>query len=242
MQSKNQPVNKILLELALKKQFIHGICAFSDRWCDRCSKTQHCMSFAYRQQINGIDISLIENDLANERFWNAINGVLQKNENILDNSFEPGKLSIEELAENYKTEVGNWLVKNKKVCDDKADLILLNYGENEHISFADSIEIIQRYSSLILNKIERSLKDKEERSVNPDVEDKLNPYRDNVGSAKVAAIITDRSVAAFLLLGSEMKENEKEIASFIYQLQEIKTRILSIFPNAMQFIRPGFDE
>ena len=242
MQSKNQPINKILFELALKKQFIHGICSFSDRWCDRCTKTQHCMSFAYRKQIKEIDISLIENDLANERFWNGLNSVLQNNSNTFDNPFESDKLSIEELAEIYKSEAGNWLVKNKKVCDEKADLFLLDYGENEHISFADSIEIIQRYSSLILNRIERSLKDKEERSANPDVEDKLNPYRDNVGSAKVAAILTDRSVAAFILLSSEMKENEKEIANFIYQLQEIKARILLIFPNAMQFIRPGFDE
>ncbi len=244
MQSKNQPLNKSLLELALKKQFIHGICNFSDRWCDRCTKTQRCMSFAYRQQIKGIDIDLANNDLKNERFWKAINEVLNNDSGSLikEININPTELSVEETAVKYKTAIENWLTENSATFEEKAKLTVLKYGENEQITFAEIIEIIKRYSSLIHNKIERSLKDLEERKVNPDLEDKLNPYRDNVGSAKVAVLVTDRSVAAFLLILQEMKNNHEEIKDFIKELLQIKNQIEQIFPGVMQFIRPGFDE
>jgi len=244
MQSKNQPLNKSLLELALKKQFIHGICNFSDRWCERCTKTQHCMSFAYRQQIKRVDIDLVNNDLKNERFWNAINKVLNNDSTSLIKKIKinPTELSVVETAAKYKTAIENWLTENSAVFEEKAKLTVLKYGENEQITFAETIEIIKRYSSLIHNKTERSLKDLDERKVNPDLEDKLNPYRDNVGSAKVAALVIDRSVAAFLLILPEQKNSNKEITEFIKELLQIKTQILQIFPGAMQFIRPGFDE
>ncbi len=245
MQSKNQPSNKSFLKLALKKQFIHGICSFSDRWCERCTKTQHCMSFAYRQHIKGVDMDLVDNDLANERFWNAIESVLKNKGSFssfkVDFSETDEKL-ITESALNYKSQIESWLVENKLVNKEKAGLKLLEYGENEQITFADCVEIIRRYSSLIPNKVERSLNEKDERGKNPDITDKLNPYRDNVGSAKVAVIAVERSIAAFLLLQNELNEDEKIISDLMNQLLEIKNQTLTIFPDAMQFIRPGFDE
>jgi len=244
MQSKNQSLNKSLFELALKKQFIHGICNFSDRWCDRCTMTSRCMSFAYRQQIKGVDIDLANNDLKNVRFWNAINEVLNNDSasKITNLKIDTTELSIVEIAAKYKTAIENWLADNSSILEEKAKLTVLRYGESEQITFAESIEIIKRYSSLIQNKIERSLKDLDERKVNPDLEDKLNPYRDNVGSAKVTAIVIDRSVATFLLILNELEDSSKEIKDFIKVLLQIKNQIEQIFPGVMQFVRPGFDE
>ena len=245
MQSKNQPSNKSFLELALKKQFIHGMCSYSDRWCERCTKTQHCMSFAYRQHIKGVDIDLVDNDLANERFWNALESILENKGSF--SSFnvdfsEADKKALMELALNYKSQIESWFVENRLVNEEKARLKLHEYGENEQITFADCVEILRRYSSLVPNKVERSLNEKDERGKNPDITDKLNPYRDNVGSAKVAVIAVERSLAAFLLLQNKLKEDEKIISDLMNQLLIIKALTLTIFPDAMQFIRPGFDE
>ena len=72
MKSKKQKLNNSLIELAVKDQFIPGICNFCNRWCARCSKTSKCLSFAYSQEVLGIDLELENKDSTNKDFWNLL--------------------------------------------------------------------------------------------------------------------------------------------------------------------------
>jgi formate dehydrogenase maturation protein FdhE len=65
---------------------------------------------------------------------------------------------------------------------------------------------------------------------------------DNLGSAKIAIIAIDRSVAALSAMYSAMPESEDDYLKFLAILSQIKKQMLETFPNAMDFKRPGFDD
>ena len=62
--------------MASSDQFIPGICNFCNRWCERCSKSRNCLSFAHDQIKQGIDPIASNNDQQNKEFWNTIESVL----------------------------------------------------------------------------------------------------------------------------------------------------------------------
>ncbi|HSO88229.1 MAG TPA: hypothetical protein VLQ91_16875, partial [Draconibacterium sp.] len=82
--------------------------------------------------------------------------------------------------------------------------------------------------------------DLDERLAEP--EDEYDLMSDNLGSAKIALIAIDRSVAALSAMYSAMPENEDDYLKFLSQLSQIKKMMLETFPGAMGFKRPGFDD
>ena len=245
MHSKNQPLKKSLLEMAGDGKFISGICNYCNRWCERCSKTQNCLSFASEQFKKGIDAEQINNDTENKKFWNAIEEILKLDSNDLIKSTKvkfaekDSQNNLILLARQYENSLKNWFTKNSFSFEEKAKLVVAYYN-NKNIIFSDATEILKWYSKFISKRILRSLNNLNERKTgNP--EDAKNPYLDNIGSAKNTILACDHSMAAFTLLYAEMEEHQNEIQIFINQLIEIKNRLLEIFPEVLQFKRPGFD-
>lgn len=66
--------------------------------------------------------------------------------------------------------------------------------------------------------------------------------KDSDGSAKVALIGIDRSIAAWRLMQLSLPERQISIVPLILQLERLRQRIESAFPEAREFVRPGFDE
>ena len=66
--------------------------------------------------------------------------------------------------------------------------------------------------------------------------------RDADGSAKVALIGIDRSLAAWAALRSHFPDQEDAILDFLLRLARIRRQAEKLFPNARAFVRPGFDE
>jgi hypothetical protein len=66
--------------------------------------------------------------------------------------------------------------------------------------------------------------------------------KDSDGSAKVALIGVDRSMTAWRLMQLAAPETEPSIIPLILQLARLRNRIETEFPEARQYIRPGFDE
>jgi len=62
------------------------------------------------------------------------------------------------------------------------------------------------------------------------------------GSAKIALIATGRSIKAWEFLLKAFPEIDFIIIGYLAQLQKISRNLLLEFPDAKQFIRPGFDE
>jgi hypothetical protein len=62
------------------------------------------------------------------------------------------------------------------------------------------------------------------------------------GSAKIALIGMDRSIAAWAVILKSMPEQEKVILDFLVRLERLRRETERTFPKARAFVRPGFDE
>lgn len=73
-----------------------------------------------------------------------------------------------------------------------------------------------------------------------ETDDKL--HKDSEGSAKAALIAIDKSMDAWLKLSFHLPHVEDRILSVQALLQKSRRLLEEQFPNARNFIRPGFDE
>lgn len=251
MNTTKKPFNKSLLELAVDDQFIMGICNFCDRWCEKCIMSSKCLNYAYRQKIKGLDIDLKTEELKNREYWKKINHsfniatklLLSEVYNFLPKTELPKHVDnpLEILAKKYSDDVNIWLVANGEKLNEKNKHVFIQTNEKEAICFAEACEIIKWYSNFIALKIDRAHFKFGEHNT-PDLNDKKNLNRDNIGSAKIAIIACNLSIGAFSALYSECGECQNDVFNFISQLSLIKKQLLQTFPNAMKFMRPGFDE
>ena len=61
------------------------------------------------------------------------------------------------------------------------------------------------------------------------------------GTAKIALIAIDRSLAAWSILYAEYTAQEDKTLSILLHLDRLRRSIEVVFPSALAFIRPGFD-
>ena len=104
----------------------------------------------------------------------------------------------------------------------------------------DAREVVQWYQYQIAVKTMRALSGrKEELEEDPEI---AEFPRDSDGSAKVALIGIDRSIAAWRLMQLSLPERAASIVPLILQLERLRNRLEKAFPEAHEFVRPGFDE
>jgi hypothetical protein len=66
--------------------------------------------------------------------------------------------------------------------------------------------------------------------------------KDSDGSAKVALIAIERSMAAWTHMHTHFPSHQDQILDILNQLDRLRKRVETIFPEARNFVRPGFDE
>ena len=102
----------------------------------------------------------------------------------------------------------------------------------------DALEVIQWHQHQIYVKISRALLSKmEEKREAPDEFPK-----DSDGSAKVALIAMDRSIAAWGRMLEYFPEREDDLLKILVHLERLRRKTEQVFLNARAFVRPGFDE
>ena len=100
--------------------------------------------------------------------------------------------------------------------------------------------MIQWYQYQIAVKTMRALSGrKEELEEDPEM---AEFPKDSDGSAKVALIGIDRSIAAWRMMQLSLPERAESIVPLILQLERLRQRLEKSFPEARDFVRPGFDE
>ena len=62
------------------------------------------------------------------------------------------------------------------------------------------------------------------------------------GSAKIALVAMDRSIAAWRALQISLPEKSETIKPMLVELSGLRSAVEERFPRARDFIRPGFDE
>jgi len=255
-----------LKKLAKDAKYISGIYNYCDRWCERCPFTSRCLNCALAKEQFG-DLEKI--DELNEAFWDKLSEMLNstltmikemaKEQGIdldaMDMKNDPNqddfqkesalKHLISHASESYAKAVYRWFDENEYLFLEKEEELnririissqINSVREAEGIN--DAVEIIRWYQWQIHVKLQRAINS----GPTKETLDLDELPKDSDGSAKVALIGIDRSMAAWKVLLTVFPGQAKQILDFITMLEHIKSRVETQFPDARAFIRPGFDE
>ena len=243
-----------LTELAGNPDLISGIYNYCARWCERCPLTSRCLVYATEQMDhNGAhNDSMQSNDLRNEAFWHKLSSVLLETQDLISEWAREAGLDLSYIPqeEPKKRKHRRQLVDNhpltrvgKKYANSASDWFRnFDYTEQNEPSeqLEDAREVIQWYQYQIAVKIMRALSCRSDRW--EDEPEMADFPRDSDGSAKVALIGIDRSIAAWRWVQLSRPNRLESIVPLILQLERLRQRVENAFPEARDFVRPGFDE
>jgi hypothetical protein len=248
-----------LTELASNPDLISGIYNYCDRWCERCPLTSRCLVYATEKED---DDSSQTDDLTNEAFWRKLGTVFQETRDMIAEWAREAGVDLNKIVEDcdpaqrkrkrqqvdnhpltqagkkYANAASDWfrdLDQTIEVSDLDASQSDLANAEQ----FEDAREVIQWYQYQIAVKTMRALSARIDERADTELADFS---KDSDGSAKVALIGIDRSIAAWRLVQLSLPERAASIVPLILQLERLRQRIEKVFPEARDFVRPGFDE
>ena len=249
-------------KLAENPEFVPGIYNYCDRWCERCPFTSRCMNFALsEEQFDDPEAR----DINNEVFWAKLSEVFQVTLEMVKESAKELGIDLESIdyeaisqenkiaddtAENhecaraakaYGKMVSNWFDSGKDLFEEKADElsqeVQLELPDSnpraELLDLKDSVDIIRWYQHLIYVKLIRAIRGTLQG---------LDEFpEDSNGSAKIALISTDRSIAAWGQMRKHFPEQESSILDILVHLDRLRRKTETVFPDARAFIRSGLD-
>ena len=252
--------SRTLTDLASNPDLISGIYNYCDRWCERCPLTSRCLVFATEQVDQGE--SSASHDVRNEAFWRRLSSVLSETRALISEWTREAGPDLNHVPE----EEGRTRKRRRPLVDSHpltragkkyanaaadwfrefdgsvviSDLRTTEADREQSEQLEDAREVIQWYQYQIAVKIMRALSC---RSDGWEDDPTLSEYpKDSDGSAKVALIGIDRSIAAWRLVQLSLPDRVEAIVPLILQLERLRQRVENCFPEARDFVRPGFDE
>jgi hypothetical protein len=239
-----------LTELANNPDLIDGIYNYCDRWCERCPFTSRCLVYATETEE---EVSLKEQDVANAAFWRELDPVFQETLALIPEWAKASGFDLTSLPDTSRKrkrpQVDNHplAVTAKKYANSASDWFRQVDAEQTSDpssqpdeKFNTARDVIQWYQYQIAVKTMRALSGRTEE-FDLETETSDSP-KDSDGSAKVALIGIDRSIAAWRLMQLVAPQKETSIIPLILQLARLQNRTESEFPEARKYIRPGFDD
>jgi hypothetical protein len=248
-------MRKSLTELANNPDLIPGIYNYCDRWCERCPLTARCLVYAtenndpFATENNDVQ----NNDIRNATFWQRFDETLAEVRQLipqwaklaLNNSTEQKKVRshrrevdnhpLTKAGKRYANAASDWFRELDQTSQSTTDPTDRNCHDLQPIE--DSREVIQWYQYQIAVKTMRALS-----SRNEDSEHNNDFPKDSDGSAKVALIGIDRSIAAWRLMQLSLSDHAESIVPLILQLETLRNDLEVSFHQAREFLRPGFDQ
>ncbi len=232
--------------------YIHNYC---NRWCERCPLGHRCAIFEQ-------NIEAIHNP---EAFWQSLQENLKETgEKLQAMMLEAGMDMVEVEEEDMATAVDETnrirsspLIRRASVTGEKIATLanrlhpLLQDEENQFLQFnqleintlteerhlhrvQNAFDILCWYRYFIEVKLSRALKGKEDEEDDP-------IQNDSNGSAKIARIAIVHCLKAGKIILNDITEAEEECLAMLILLQKLLKAVDQEFPNAADFIRPGFD-
>lgn len=244
---------KEIIKNGHSEDHISGIHNYCDRWCEKCTYTKQCASFALEKEIYSGDE---DKDIQNEAFWDKLSLMFEATMELLEEKMQEFGITMEDNEEDYqintlsvkdKTKthplvktaktyshhVHKWISENEQ----KMEFVLSdNSFDKKKISYKEAIETILWYYFFIGAKLHRAISGYYKKDVEGVTKQDMN------GSAKIALIAVERSIGSWGILLQRFSHCEDEIFNFIKTLGMMQNNIKLIFPDAENFIRPGFDE
>jgi hypothetical protein len=263
---------RALKDLARDPRFIPGIYNYCDRWCERCPLSNRCLNYAMeRAEDDGDPASRdLTNEKfwgkIEQNFPDTIEMIRAdaKERGIdLDDSRLGDEVKMAEREERrraaknrplvkaamaYVKAADKWFKESEMIFEAKGlelgTLAQLEVGnpEGEVDELKDFVEVIRWYQHFIYVKLSRAVHSLANEELETDDEMKAFP-KDSDGSAKIALIGIDRSIAAWSNLRTTLGSNETDrILDLLVQLAAIRRETETLFPQARAFVRPGFDK
>jgi hypothetical protein len=244
---------KLLKEIASDPKIISGIHNYCDRWCERCTHSAFCTVYLMEQEFEN---DRENSDDENKEFWNDIHVMFEVAASMLQEMMEemgidPNNLPNDEQTEEmpdpkeeeavkisreYSLKAHEWMKHHYSIIEEK-HVQLADINEEQANQLVDVVEVLQHYVLLASAKTYRC-----HIQLQFDDEDDEYELNDALGSAKIAVIVIERSIAAWMKLMEISPEFEDDILGYLKDLSKVKRLILNRFPKAMEFKRPGFDE
>jgi hypothetical protein len=147
--------------------------------------------------------------------------------------------SVARAGKKYANDSSDWFREFDQAVE-ISDLASTATDIEEAERLVDAREIIHWYQYQIAVKTMRALSSRIDENEYDDDDDSI--AKDSDGSAKVALLGIDRSIAAWRLMQLSVPERAESIVPLILQLERLRHRTEKQFPNARDFVRPGFDE
>ena len=145
----------------------------------------------------------------------------------------------------YIKAVDDWFNSNKELLENKAEeLLTLAQAEipgarpdKEALKIQDCLEVVRWYQHQIYVKLCRAASG----MIRGELENNEYSPQDATGSAKVAIIGIERSIAAWGSLLNHFPQQEDSILDLLVHLKGLLRQVETAFPDARAFARPGFD-
>jgi len=227
-----------------ENNYIPGIFNYCDRWCERCPLTARCRVYAMEQERAGG-----EHDAAREAFERNLQNIFAETKEMLrkaaaERGIDIDVLDLEEAGEiierKRRTIEQQCLIKLAEKYNKQASLFLRAQdlsGETINQTRLEMLQIIGWYHFFIGAKINRALYAEADYEEDADFDAFRN---DGDGSIKIALIAIDRSIIAWNLFTTD--ETRRDVEPLIQLLEKLRRMCEEKFPNARDFLRPGFDE
>ena len=256
-----------LKKLAEDPRFIQSIYNYCDRWCERCPFTARCLNFALdEEEFDHLETQ----DLDNEAFWKKLSETFQMTLELLEEAAEEQGIDLDSIdteeveeedrlndelardhecsrmAKLYSEMVDDWLDSARELFSSEEEELsavetfeaLDNSPAEKDDDLLEPVEVVGWYQHLIYVKLMRAIRG--ELLEEPEI---LDEYpKDSDGSAKVALIGIDRSIAAWGEIRNLFPHRSDQIMDILVQLEQLRRKVEKTFPNARAFIRPGFDK
>ena len=253
-------------KLAKDPRFIPGIYNYCDRWCERCTFTSQCMNYALsKDELDSPE----SKDITNHAFWDNLHSIFQVTLEMIKETAEEMGIDLnaidpEEFAEQeelvhkmvkdqphtkaalaYADLVKKWFDSNEDLLKNKAEEFLMlaraeipgTRIDKDALKIRDYLEIVRWYQHQIHVKFCRAASG----MIRGELEDVEYFPEDANGSAKVAIIGIERSIAAWGGLLLQFPDQENTILDVLVALKKLLRQVDAAFPDARAFIRPGFD-
>lgn len=250
-------------EMARDPRFISGIYNYCDRWCERCAFTGRCMNYAMGQEAEAAGDSR-PRDIENEAFWDKLHETFESTMEMIEEQSDEMDFDFDEedfdeflerdeqireaakaqpysrTARRYIDTVDNWFKLNDGLLDEKSDdpesSARTDITADDAADLRDCLEVIRWYQPQILVKLCRAAGGTVRAEIN-----EVDCFQEDAdGSAKVAIIGIERSIAAWATVLRRFPDHEDAIFA-LGTLKRLLRQVETAFPNARTFRRRGFD-
>jgi len=229
---------------------IPGIYNFCDRWCERCEFTARCEVFAREASYN-LEESL---DPMGDALKVVAESFAEAKEMLIEHADEMG-IGLDEAMNDPEVEETIERTRRNTESQPAVDLAKGYALETRHIlekaeewagdpeedpQILEALEVLRYYLFSVAVKVHSSYHAVLDIDGYEDPEELSNTQSYANGTAKVTLILIDRSISSWNYLRNET--NDLLLDPIIERLETIKQALEEKFPNAREFIRPGFDE